>query len=97
MSRLIWSPASRADLHEIDRFLTECNPAAAGRILRAIRASSDRLRDYPKLGRALQEPFRVIGVRTTKYVLVYRLRNDGVEIIRVRHSAENWLPIEAEI
>jgi toxin ParE1/3/4 len=97
MPRLIWSPASRADLHHIDRSLIERNPNAAARILRAIRASSDRLCDYPSVGRALNEPFRVLGVRTTKYIIVYRLRDEAVEIVRVRHAAENWLPVEGEI
>ncbi|MEO5937984.1 MAG: type II toxin-antitoxin system RelE/ParE family toxin [Sphingomonas sp.] len=97
MPRLIWSPASRGDLHDIDGWLTERNPAAAARILRAIRVSSDRLRDYPRIGRAIDRPFRVLAVRTTKYLLVYRLHNDVVEIIRVRHAAETWLPVEGEI
>lgn len=97
MPGLIWSPASRADLGQIDAWLAERNRAAAARILGAIRTSADRLRGYPRIGRALDEPFRVLGVRTTKYVLVYRLRDKTVEIVRVRHAAENWLPIEAEI
>jgi toxin ParE1/3/4 len=97
MPRLIWSPASRGDLHDIDGWLTERNPVTAARTLRAIRTSADRLRDYPKIGRAVDRPFRVLGVRTTKYLLVYRLHNEGVEIVRIRHAAENWLPIEGEI
>ena len=97
MQGLIWSPASRADLHQIDSWLTERNPGAAVQILRAIRASSDRLREYPKIGRALDEPFRVLGVRHTNYLLVYRLVDDAVEIVRVRHAAENWFPVEGDI
>jgi plasmid stabilization system protein ParE len=91
MPRLIWSPSSLRDLRGIDEFLAERNDAAAARILRAIRAAALRLHDYPRIGRAIDEPFRVFGVRGTPYLLVYRLRDGTVEIVRVRHSRENWL------
>lgn len=91
MPRLTWSPAARRDLHAIDAFLLERDARAAVRTLQAIRASAGRLLDYPRIGRALDEPFRVLGVRGTPYLLVYRLRGGEVEIIRIRHSRENWL------
>ena len=90
MPRLIWSPSSLRDLRDIDAFLTERNDAAATRILQAIRHTAERLRDYPRIGPALDEPFRVLSIGATPYLLVYRLERDGVEIVRVRHSSENW-------
>lgn len=91
MPRLIWSEASLRDINEIDDFLTEENPPAAARIARAIKATVVRLLDYPRVGRALNENFRVLGVRTTPYLIIYRLRDGNVEIARVRHGRENWL------
>lgn len=91
MPRLIWSEASLRDIVGIDEFLTAENPMAAARIARAIRATALRLLDYPRVGRALNENFRVLGVRTTPYLIIYRLRLGNVEIARVRHSRENWL------
>ena len=90
MPRLIWSPSSLRDLQDIDAFLTERNDSAAARILRAIRLTADRLLDFPRIGPAFDEPFRVLSIRTTPYLLVYRLQRDDVEIVRVRHSSENW-------
>lgn len=92
MPRLIWSPSSLRDLRDLDEFLSPLNGAAASRMLRAIRATANRLVDYPRIGRALDEPFRILGVRTTPYLLIYRLRKDGIEIVRVRHGSENWAP-----
>ena len=60
MPRLTWSPSARGDLKGIDAFLAERDAAAAVRILRAIRITAERLRDYPQIGRALDEPFRVL-------------------------------------
>ena len=67
-------------------------------MLRLIGSAANRLLDYPLLGRAVRDPYRVIGVRTTPYLLVYRLQPSGVETVRVRHGREDWLgPIEAEL
>ncbi|MGY4398035.1 toxin ParE1/3/4 [Sphingomonas sp. UYAg733] len=98
MPRLIWSPSSLDDLKTIDLYLKPIDGGVAGRTLRAIRATADRLRDYPGIGRALAEPFRVLGVRTTPYLLVYRVAEAGIEIVRIRHAREDWLTeIEGEL
>jgi plasmid stabilization system protein ParE len=98
MPRLIWSPSSLDDLKTIDLYLKPLDGAAAGRMLRAIRATADRLRDYPRIGRALEQRFRVLGVRTTPYLLIYRIVGGGIEIVRIRHAREGWLTdIEGEL
>lgn len=98
MPRLIWSEASLRDIGRIDDFLMSENPMAAARIARAIRATVLRLIDYPRSGRAFDEDFRVLGVRTTPYLIVYRLRVGEVQIARIRHGSENWLPrVESEL
>ena len=91
MPRLIWSEASLRDIRDIDEFLMADNPMAAARIAKAIRATVLRLVDYPRIGRALNEKFRVLGVRTTPYLIIYRLRDGALEIARVRHASENWV------
>lgn len=92
MPRLIWSEASLRDIVGIDAFLADENPVAAARIVRAIKATALRLVDFPRIGRGLDEPFRVFGVRTTPYLIIYRLRHGEIEIVRVRHASENWFP-----
>jgi toxin ParE1/3/4 len=91
MRRLTWSPSSRRDLLRIRDWLAAHDVRAALATIRAIRAAAIRLADYPELGRALEEPFRAIGVRGTSYILVYRLSDSGVDIIRIRHGREDWL------
>lgn len=98
MSDLIWSPRSRLDLADIDTFLSERDPAAAARILRAVQSAVRRLSDFPRLGRPLNDRLRVIGVRTTPYLILYRLRDEVIEIARIRHHREDWLgQIDAEL
>jgi toxin ParE1/3/4 len=97
MQRLIWSPEARDDLRNIGTWLGERNARVALDTLRAIRASADRLTQYPRIGRAIDEPFRVLGIRSTPYLIVYRITDDGIDVVRVRHRRENWLPVEGDI
>ncbi|CAN5230180.1 hypothetical protein BH10PSE15_BH10PSE15_19630 [soil metagenome] len=98
MPRLIWSPSSRRDLQGIHEFLPERDPNVARDTLRAIQRVARRMLDYPRIGRAVQEPFRVFGVRGTRYIVIYRLRAADVEIVRIRHGREDWLgQIEADL
>ncbi len=98
MSRLIWSPSSRLDLSTIRDFLAERDPRVARDTLRAVQRVVRRMLDYPRIGRAVQEPFRVFGVRGTPYIVIYRLRDADVEIVRIRHGREDWLgQIEADL
>lgn len=92
MQRLIWSESSFRDIDGINDYLFDENPDAAVRIARALRVTTLRLLDYPRVGRALNEEFRVLGVRTTPYLIIYRLRDGQVEIARIRHGREDWLP-----
>ncbi len=87
-----WAEALLRDLSSIDAFLARGDPELAARMLRAIRTAALRLEDYPRIGRAIDEPFRVLGVRATPYLLVYRIIGAEVEVARVRHGREDWLP-----
>ncbi|MEG3087673.1 type II toxin-antitoxin system RelE/ParE family toxin [Sphingomonas sp. PB4P5] len=90
MPRLIWSEASQRDIVKIDRFLDEHNPRAAARIARAIRATAIRLVEYPRIGRPFDGQLRILGVRRTPYLVFYRVREEVVEIARIRHFSEDW-------
>lgn len=90
MPRLIWAPAFGRDLAEINAFLAEHDARAAVRTLTAIRISIEWLRTYPRIGRAIEEPYRVLLVRGTPYLVVYRVRDDVVDLLRIRHARENW-------
>ena len=97
MRRLTWAPEALDDLHAVELWYRDRDPAAGVTILRRIGEATTRLQDYPRIGRAITEPFRVLGVRTTPYVVIYRLAVENIDIIRVRHGRENWLPVEGEI
>ena len=92
MRRLIWSHASLRDLSAIEDFIGADNPRAALRIGRAIRDRAEQLRRFPASGPSLEGEFRSLKVRDAPYVLVYRIGERRIEILRVRHAREDWRP-----
>lgn len=88
-----WSGAARRDVLALVEFLSERSPTGAARILREIYSRTDRLAREPKLGRiGRMADTRERVVPRTPYVIVYRLRGDTVEILRVLHGAQDWPP-----
>lgn len=89
--RVEWLRAALANLDEEAEYIARDNPAAARRMVRAIRDSIERLAHYPAMGR----PGRVAGTRElvvarTPYIIPYRVRADRVEILRVFHGRRKW-------
>jgi len=89
--RILWLSDAREDVKDLFLYILENNPAAARRVRKNIYDSVKGLADNPAMGR----PGRVFGTRElvipkTPYILVYRVRNDVVEILRVIHGARDW-------
>ena len=89
-----WSPEAADDLQRIVEYIRQDNPKAARRVAteiyeRAIAA----LETFPYSGR----PGRVEGTRELPlpplpFIVVYRVRNDAVEIANILHGAQKWPP-----
>lgn len=86
---VVFSPEALADLTEIRAYIGQDNPFAASRIAVQLIAACDRLEYLPERGR----PGLVAGTReiTTvwPYVIVYRIRDVNVEIVRIWHGAQD--------
>ena len=82
-------PAARRDLVQIRSFISQDSPQAASRLAVELVAACDRLEMFPERGR----PGSVAGTRelTTvwPYVIVYRVRKDTIEILRIWHGKQN--------
>jgi toxin ParE1/3/4 len=89
--KLIWSPAARDDLHDIVVFIARNNPNRAMSFGYELISETDRLQEFPELGRIVPEyqndNLREILFRP--YRIVYRVDHDRklCEIARVWHSA----------
>jgi len=86
-----WSPEAAADFASIVEYIRKENPSAAERVARKIYADVAALASFPNQGR----PGKTKGTRELvfsplPYVVVYRVKDEAVEIVRVLHGAQRW-------
>jgi toxin ParE1/3/4 len=90
--KLRYTPQARRHLDAIAEYITERNPAAALRVGRRIQETIGLLADFPRMG----HPGYLAGTRELvvpglPYVIVYRLHDEGEEILvilGVYHGAQ---------
>ncbi len=87
---LQYSFEAREDLIGIWDHIATDNLSAADRILVGIETACDRLRDFPMMGPSredLRPNFRMLVM--TGYVVLYRLFDDRVQIVRIVHGSRD--------
>ena len=90
--RLRWSLKAADNLEEICSFIEQDNPAAARDLARNLFQLANDIPDYPLMGRVVPE-FGVFEIRErilSPYRMVYRVKNETVEILAIRHSARRF-------
>ena len=91
--RLRWSLQATIDANDIQRFLGERSPAGAARIRAEIARAGEQLIQFPQSGRpADRRDIREFVVARTPYLLIYRVVDDAIEVLRVLHGAQDRLP-----
>ncbi|WP_156680979.1 type II toxin-antitoxin system RelE/ParE family toxin [Sphingomonas profundi] len=92
MRAIEWTRPARDDLAEIDAYWWAIDQAVADGLLASIEDAAEILRDAPRVGRTIDADTRKWSVRGTSYLLLYRHRDDRIEILRVQHASRNWSP-----
>jgi toxin ParE1/3/4 len=88
-----WLRTALRNLDHHASYIAKDNPGAARRAVERVRAAVGRLPQYPNMGRSGRIPgTRELIVGGTPWIIVYRVRADAVEIIRVLHGAQRWPP-----
>ncbi|WP_102348275.1 type II toxin-antitoxin system RelE/ParE family toxin [Bacillus sp. Marseille-P3661] len=89
MAHLIWSPSAVKDLEEICNYISKDSEEDARQFAKKIIDTIDGLYDFPYAGRIVPE----IKKKTIReklinhYRIIYRLKVDTIEIVRIMHSA----------
>jgi toxin ParE1/3/4 len=93
--KLFWLPRARADVSSAIAYIASEDPRVALEQLDEIERQTDRLIEYPELGRmGRRAGTRELSIVRTPFVLVYRLRPRlrRIEILRLLHSRQKWPP-----
>ena len=89
--RVRYTPQAKADLTEIFSYIAQDNPAAARRVVAAIRRDIMLVSENPGIGR----PGRVVGTRELvvsplPYIVAYREETRLIHVLAVLHTARDW-------
>jgi addiction module RelE/StbE family toxin len=89
--RLRYTRQALADLEEARTYIAERNPEAAAAMALRIRDASDGLRLFPNRGRQGRiGGTRELVIRTTPFVVAYRITDRQVEVLAIIHGARRW-------
>jgi toxin ParE1/3/4 len=89
--RIVWSPRAIRHLRALRDYIAGDSPPSARAIAARILSGVELLATQPHMGR----PGRVAGTRElvvpgTPYVIPYRARGEGLEVLAVFHGAQKW-------
>ena len=93
---VLYRPLARADAARPVRFIAERDRAAAARLRRAIRRTAERVDrgetsgEFIGQGTSLSDLRRIAVDEFREHQLFYVNAVFGVEVIRLRHSREDW-------
>lgn len=86
-----WSPESVDDLEKIVTHIQKDYRKAAQDTGRKIYQSISQLKQFPRRGRAGRiEGTRELVISSLPYLVVYRVKERAVEVVRIFHAAQDW-------
>jgi toxin ParE1/3/4 len=95
---VVYAPRSLRDLEGIGTYLTERNPAAAVRVLGAIKSSIEALSFFPQIGRLVDDAgHRRMPVLRYPYLIFYRLAGNELLVLHIRHTSRRPLDPATEL
>jgi addiction module RelE/StbE family toxin len=85
-----WKKQAIDDLIKIGRFIAKDHPANAERMMDLIEGKVSALAAHPHLGRTGRMPGTNELVAHEHYVVIYRILTTKIEVLRVKHTAQQW-------
>ena len=90
MNRLRFSPQVRADLREINAYISRDNPEAAARLISNIREKCRMLSEQSGMGRNRSDLIpNLRSFPVGSYIIFYFPTADGIAVIRILHGARD--------
>jgi toxin ParE1/3/4 len=89
--RVRWTTPAADDLYNIVRHIQRDNPDSAADVAKSLYDGCGNLRKFPHLGRKGRiEGTRELVFSGLPYIVVYRIQDQIVEILRIYHGAQDW-------
>lgn len=86
MAKVVWTDQAIGDVVEIVEWISADKPNAAARVAETLMRAGDSLDQFPGRGRLIPHDRREL-IALPNYLIRYRIENDRVTILEVRHAA----------
>ncbi|WP_256078650.1 type II toxin-antitoxin system RelE/ParE family toxin [Massilia sp. YIM B04103] len=90
MHAIHWKRQAINDLIKIGQYIARESPANAAKMVDLIEGKISPLATHPRLGHIGRKRGTYELVAHESYVVIYRLIKDKVEILRIKHTAQQW-------
>lgn len=88
---VVWADAALADLFDItDHFATR-DPGFPRMMSESVDSALTAIRKHPRMFPETRRGVRKAPLPPTRYLLFYTVRPDRLEVIRIVHSARDWM------
>ena len=89
--KAVWTKAAIRDLVHIREYIARENPDSAREIALKIVDATDRIIQFPEVGRAGRvNGTRELVVSGTQYLVLYRLKKKAIHFLRALHGHQKW-------
>ena len=93
MKSIVWTHPAQGDLNRIDDHYADFASNYAAKVSRMAVKSARQLLKFPHLGPPIgEDDVRKLSVAGTDFLLLYRVTETAIEILRIRHAREDWKP-----
>jgi len=92
--RVIWSPEAVEDLTEIREYIARDSDTYAAAFVERVIAAVELLGDFSGMGHRVPEidDDSIRELLVDRYRVIYRLRDDAIDIAAIIHGARDLLP-----
>jgi toxin ParE1/3/4 len=85
-----WTAKAFLSLEQISHHIADDNPEAAAKTVQSIYERIEELVTFPNRGRiGRREGTRELVLAPLPYIAVYRVKDSSIEILQIRHGAQN--------
>ena len=89
--RLRWTTPATQDLYNIVQRIQRDNRDAALKVAKTLYEGCSKLVNFPRRGRRGRvEGTRELVFAGLPYIVVYRIQDQSLEIVRIYHGAQDW-------
>ena len=89
--KIKWLRQSLRNLEQAHANIVKDDPGAARQLILRIQGAVGQLAEFPFMGRVGRpEATRELVISNTSYLIIYRVKEESVEILRILHSSKKY-------